>query len=106
MKRHSLEMAKRLEEKYGRAVYFGVGINSGPAVIGNIGSTDRLDYTAIGDTVNLAARLESNAKPQQILISENTYERVKDLFVMTKLDPIKVKGKEKPVQIYSVEDEK
>lgn len=106
MKKHSFEMAKRLEEKYGRAVYFGVGINSGPAVIGNIGSTDRLDYTAIGDTVNLAARLESNAKPQQILISENTYERVKDLFEITPLEPIKVKGKEKPVQIYQVEGEK
>ncbi|WP_102348181.1 adenylate/guanylate cyclase domain-containing protein [Bacillus sp. Marseille-P3661] len=106
MKRHSSEMAKRLEEQYGRAVHFGVGINSGPAVIGNIGSQDRLDYTAIGDTVNLAARLESNAKPGQILISENVFERVKDLFVITPLEAIKVKGKEKPVQIYSVEDEK
>ncbi|HHY73790.1 MAG TPA: CHASE2 domain-containing protein [Bacillus bacterium] len=105
MKKNSIAMAERLEKKYGRAVYFGVGINSGPAVIGNIGSTDRLDYTAIGDTVNLAARLESNAKPGQILISENTYERIKDLFVITPLEAIQVKGKEKPVQIYSVEAE-
>lgn len=106
MKANSGAMEKRLEEKYGRSVSFGVGINSGPAVIGNIGSHDRLDYTAIGDTVNLSARLESNAKPGQILISENTYNMVKEVFEVTALDAIKVKGKEKPVTIYQVEGEK
>lgn len=105
MKERSDELAKRLMEKYGRTVSFGMGINSGPAVIGNIGSKERLDYTAIGDTVNLAARLEANAKPGQILISEATYERVKDKFSFTPLEPIKVKGKEKPVNIYQVEGE-
>jgi len=105
MKKGSAQLAERLIEKYGRSVSFGIGINSGPAVIGNIGSQERMDYTAIGDTVNLAARLESNAKPGQILISQNTYERVKDQFVLTPLEPIKVKGKEQPVQIYQVEGE-
>lgn len=105
MKEASGELSDRLEKEYGRTVHFGIGINSGPAVVGNIGSHDRLDYTSIGDTVNLAARLESNAKPGQILISPETYERIKDKFECTPLDPIKVKGKEKPVQIYQVEAE-
>ena len=99
------KLAERLLAQYGRSVSFGIGINSGPAVVGNIGSTERLDYTAIGDTVNLAARLESNAKPGQILISKETYERVKEKFRVTALDPIKVKGKENLVEIFQVEGE-
>ncbi|NLI93260.1 MAG: adenylate/guanylate cyclase domain-containing protein [Peptococcaceae bacterium] len=103
MKANSGKLAEDLEKRYGKSVFFGIGINSGPAVIGNIGSHDRLDYTAIGDTVNLAARLESNAKPGQILISSETYDRVKHMVQCTKLEPIKVKGKEKPVEIYQVD---
>lgn len=95
-------LTKRLEEKYERAIAFGVGINSGPAVVGNIGSQERLDYTAIGDTVNLAARLESNAKPKQILISASTYQLVKEAINCQALEPIQVKGKSKPVKIYEV----
>ncbi|MFD2445150.1 CHASE2 domain-containing protein [Bacillus sp. CGMCC 1.16607] len=106
MKKESKQLAKRLEEKYGRAIHFGIGINSGPAVIGNIGSHDRLDYTAIGDTVNLAARLESNAGPGQILISEQTFVLVKDQFKINEREPIKVKGKEQLVPIYEVEEER
>ncbi|KJS81859.1 MAG: hypothetical protein JL57_25780 [Desulfosporosinus sp. BICA1-9] len=105
MQRESGNLAKRLQEQYGRSVSFGIGINSGPAVVGNIGSQERLDYTAIGDTVNLAARLESNAKPGQILISKATYERVKERFQVTALEPIKVKGKQSLVEIYQVEGE-
>lgn len=103
LKSQADELNRRIEEKYGRSVRFGMGINSGPAVIGNIGSKERLEYTAIGDTVNLASRLESNAKPGQILISEETYRRVKDDFVFKELPPLKVKGKEKPVNVYEVE---
>jgi len=62
----------------------------------------RLDYTAIGDTVNLAARLESNAKPGQILISEEVYHRVGRLFKLEDIGEIKVKGKEKPVRVFAV----
>ena len=100
MKEKSDELSNRLQQKYGHAVAFGIGINSGPAVVGNIGSYDRLDYTAIGDTVNVAARLESNAKPNEVLLSESTYELIKDSFACEKLDPIKVKGKEHPVQVW------
>lgn len=105
MQRESGDLAKLLQERYGRSVSFGIGINSGPAVVGNIGSEARLDYTAIGDSVNLAARLESNAKPGQILISKATFERVKQSFQVIALEPIKVKGKENLVEIYQVEGE-
>ncbi|MGC5325865.1 CHASE2 domain-containing protein [Brevibacillus sp. SYSU BS000544] len=102
MKKGSSALVEKLTAKYGYAVSFGIGINTGDAVIGNIGSQNRLDYTAIGDNVNMAARLESNAKPGQILISSSTYEQVKDLFDILPLGEIKVKGKEKPVAIYQV----
>ena len=105
MQKESVKLAERLLERYGRSVSFGIGLNSGPAVVGNIGSHERLDYTAIGDTVNLAARLESNAKPGQILISKETYERIKGTFKVTPLEAIKVKGKEHLVEIYQVEGE-
>jgi len=106
MHKGSAELASKLTKKYGYAVSFGIGINSGDAVIGNIGSQSRLDYTAIGDTVNMAARLESNAKPGQILISQATYEQVKECFEIMPLGDIKVKGKEHPVPVYQVLSEK
>lgn len=103
MKQGSEILQKKLEEKYGRSVQFGVGINTGYAVVGNIGAKFRMDYTAIGDTVNTAARLESNAKPGQILISKETYERVKDRVEASFLGEIKVKGKEQGVPVYQLE---
>jgi len=103
MKSQASLLEQKLIDKYGIGVRFGLGINSGPAVVGNIGSEAlRLDYTAIGDTVNLAARLESNAKPGQILISEHTYARVKELFDIEPVGEMKVKGKELPVMVYEV----
>lgn len=102
MQEQGKALTKRLEENYGHAVAFGVGINSGPAIVGNIGSQDRLDYTAIGDTVNLAARLESIAKPNQILLSESTYELVKGEIDCQSLEPVQVKGKSKRLKIYEV----
>ena len=99
--------AKALEkscmERFGRKVTFGVGVNCGEAVVGNIGCDFRMDYTAIGDTVNTAARLESNAKPGQVLISETIYERVK--YKGVKVEPIgeiPLKGKSKGVFVYQL----
>lgn len=81
-----------------------LGINSGNFVVGNIGSSNRMDYTAIGDTVNLSARLEGVNKlyGTQNIISETTYALVKDLFTCRELDLIRVKGREKPLAIYNV----
>ena len=99
--------AKALEEscmeRFGKKVAFGVGVNCGEAVVGNIGCDFRMDYTAIGDTVNTAARLESNAKAGQVLISEYIYERVKDKGVkVAPIGEIPLKGKSKGVFVYQL----
>ncbi len=81
-----------------------IGINSGKIVSGNIGSVKRMDYTAIGDDVNLAARLEAVNKIYRtsILISESTYRLVENAIQCRELDTIRVKGKDKPTRIYEV----
>ncbi|MCY6484174.1 adenylate/guanylate cyclase domain-containing protein [Clostridium aestuarii] len=104
MKKGSEKLRKKLQDKFGISVEFGIGINTGYAVVGNIGSSTRMDYTAIGDTVNTSARLESSAKRGQILLSASTYERVKDKIKANYLGEIKVKGKETMISIYELED--
>lgn len=89
-------------KKYGKKVSYGIGVNIGDAVVGNIGSKMRMDYTAIGDTINVAARLESNAKPSEILISEALYLEVKDRIDATLVGPLKLKGKANEVIVYKV----
>jgi len=82
----------------------GIGINTGDMVMGAMGSEDRMDYTILGDNVNLGARLCANAGGGQNLLSENAFQYVKDLewIKIEKLEPIKVKGKALPIQIYNV----
>jgi adenylate cyclase len=84
------------------AAPIGIGINSGEMVVGNIGCEKLVDYTAIGDAMNLGARLCGLAKPHQIIISEGTYQRVRDAVEVTKLAPVQVKGRVQPEQIYEV----
>lgn len=91
----------------GQSVKIGIGIHQGDAIIGNIGSKDNFDYTAIGDTINLAARLESLNKyyDTEILISETVYKEAinyKTPVFIREIDTIKVKGKKLPTTIYSV----
>nr|MCR5354428.1 adenylate/guanylate cyclase domain-containing protein [Lachnospiraceae bacterium] len=100
----SAELEQKLQEKFGRSISYGIGVNCGDAVVGNIGCDFRMDYTAIGDTVNTAARLESNAKAGQILISDAVYEAVKDRVKVTEIGAIPLKGKSKEVLVYQVNE--
>lgn len=102
MQQGAVELNKVILQKTGRTIQFGVGINTGDAVVGNIGADFRMDYTAIGDTVNTAARIESNSKAGQILISESVYRKVKDFVKVESLGTIHVKGKANELQIYQV----
>jgi len=77
-----------------------IGINTGPALLGTVGTTG--EYTAIGDTVNLANRLETAAPLGGILISSDSHQLVRGVFDVTALDPITVKGKSEPIQVYTV----
>jgi adenylate cyclase len=84
------------------ALDIGIGFSTGPTVIGNIGSVRRLDYTVIGDNVNLASRLESATKQYgaKILLSEMTVRDLKNPATLRELDLIRVKGKDRPVAVY------
>lgn len=102
------DMQADLQNRFGKGLRMRVGVNSGPAVVGNMGSASRFDYTAIGDTINLASRLEGACKQYgvPILIGEETYARVKEAIVCREVDTIRVVGKAKPVRVYEALGEK
>lgn len=100
MRKGAEVLEKKLTEQFGNSVQFGIGVNCGPAIVGNIGSVKRMDYTAIGDTVNTAARLESNAKRGEILISEAVYERIKDRIEAEPVGELSLKGKATRILTY------
>lgn len=99
------KLSQELLEKYGQTVNFGVGVNFGPAVVGNIGAPNRMDYTAIGDTVNTAARLEANAPGGKIYVSRAVADALQGRVRFESLgDTIRLKGKAAGFEILSAEE--
>ena len=95
-------LAEKLQAQFGKKVSFGIGVNCGEAVVGNIGCEFRMDYTAIGDTVNTAARLESRAAAGEILISKAVYEQLQDRITAEEVGEMELKGKSRAVMVYRV----
>ena len=96
-------LSERLMAKFGRTIDFGIGINLGEAVVGNIGCDFRKDYTAIGDTVNTASRIENNAQKNQVLISRALRDRLGYRIDATEIGPMPLKGKSKEVVVYQLD---
>jgi class 3 adenylate cyclase/DNA-binding NarL/FixJ family response regulator len=94
-------------EIYGFTPELGIGIASGNAIVGNVGSFQKLSYTAVGDTVNMASRLESMARPMHVYVSEGLYNHLPDdyatKYIYEELEPVKIKGKEGLHRILSVQ---
>ena len=99
--REGLVKLNAIRERRGlRTVGIGIGINTGDVVSGNMGSPQKMDYTVIGDNVNLASRLEANAPAGRIFVSESTYLETKDKIQYDQLESVMVKGKKEPVKVY------
>lgn len=107
--RAALRMQQTIE-RYNRYVEpqnrlsFGIGIHTGEAVVGNIGTSQQMNFTVVGDTVNLAKRLQENAEGGQILLSETTYEAIKHAVTVRDLGLIEVKGRLSAEQIFELHD--
>ncbi len=100
----SKALGAQLQERFGRTVNFGIGVHYGPAVVGNIGAPKRMDYTAIGDTVNTASRLESNAPGSTIYISRVVADALGDRAKTTSLGgSVKLKGKAEGFEVLTLD---
>jgi adenylate cyclase len=99
-----MEVLARINREFHIHLDIGIGIHTGDAIIGNIGSQIRFDYTAIGDSVNLASRLEGLTKSYRanIVLSENTANKLDETFLLRPLDKVRVKGKQESVFIYEL----
>jgi class 3 adenylate cyclase len=89
-------------ERYGATIELGIGINTGDVLVGNIGSDKRMEYTVIGDVVNVAARLEAIARPNQVLVAEATYEQAGDAFELTLLGERALTGRKATTRVYEL----
>jgi class 3 adenylate cyclase/tetratricopeptide (TPR) repeat protein len=96
------EYGEKLKENRGVGFQMRVGLNSGPVIVGTIGDDLKMDYTAIGDTTNLASRMETMAQPGSVQVSGNTYRLAREYFKFASLGKVAVKGKEKPQEAYEL----
>jgi class 3 adenylate cyclase/tetratricopeptide (TPR) repeat protein len=96
------EYSEKVRKDYDREFQMRIGLNSGPVVVGSIGDDLHMDYTAIGDTINLASRMEGLAQPGSVLLSKNTHRLVKDYFDLKSMGPLEVKGKEEPQEAFEL----
>jgi len=106
MQRRLIGINLELREEGFPEIGIGIGLHTGEVTVGYIGSERRSEYTAIGDTVNTASRLESNAKGGQILVSEATAKAARSRYTLTPREPISVKNREQPVPLFEVEWQK
>lgn len=97
------KLSENLQRQYGRTISFGIGVHTGPAVVGNIGAPMRMDYTAIGDTVNTAARLEANAPGGKIYISRTVAEQLSGRIQASAVGKLPLKGKKEPFEVWSLD---
>jgi adenylate cyclase len=104
MSQRLLELNKSFSKQGWPTLRHGIGIHTGGAVAANIGSPNRLSYLLVGDTVNLASRVQGLTKDmgEEIIISEATRAGLQDDFPLKRLDPAKVKGKSEPVEIFAL----
>ncbi len=100
------QFSRRLEQRLGQTLQMRIGINTGPVVAGWIGSPGARSYTVMGDTVNLASRLEHGGRPGAIWVHETTYQQASYAFDFEPVGPLQVKGKSEPVQAYQVKGRK
>src|SRR5918999_320796 len=96
------EFARQLRQERGIEFNIRAGINTGPVIVGNVGSDLRYEYTALGDAVNVAARVQTSAEAGTVVVSANTQRFVTDAFDFEDLGHVELKGKSEPVQLYRV----
>src|SRR5487761_1897777 len=102
--RQALERANALVAPDEEPAQYGIGVHTGPALVGNIGASDRLqNYTAIGDAVNIAQRLQANATANHILLSADTCAAAHEVVLMRQIEPISIKGRPMPLPVYQLD---